>query len=132
MNRLCSDEEGNGLRVDKWLWFARFFKSRSSATDAVTGGRVHINGVRVKPSRVVSIGDTLNITRETVRFEVLVQSLPTRRGPAAEAQKAYIETQASLIERTRIREQQRIAPPAPIGRPDKHDRRALRDLRGRQ
>jgi ribosome-associated heat shock protein Hsp15 len=126
------DKVANGLRLDKWLWFARFFKSRSLATDAVNGGRVHVNNVRAKPAREVQVGDTLSISRDEVRFEVVVQSLPARRGPASEAQTAYRETDESTAERARQREQLRNAPPAPIGRPDKHERRALRGLRNRQ
>ena len=121
------DEE---LRIDKWLWFARFFKSRSQATSAVSGGLVHVNGQRTKPAHVVQIGDTLAITRGDTRFEVVVASLPVRRGPAAEAQMQYVETPASVA----LREQRRLhaqAMPVSGGRPDKHDRQALRALRGR-
>ena len=125
------DHESAGLRIDKWLWFARFFKSRSQATEAVAGGLVHVNGERVKPSREVQVGDSLTITRTELRFDVIVQSLPTRRGPATEAQAAYAETPESVAERARKTEQLRIAPPTSLGRPDKHDRRALRSLRGR-
>ena len=120
-----------GLRLDKWLWFARFFKSRSLATDAVAGGRVHLNGERVKPARAVRVGDTLQITRETTRYQIVVRQLPLRRGPATEAQRAYEETAESLAQRERQREQQRLAPPSPGGRPDKHARRELRSFRGR-
>lgn len=124
-------ERRGALRIDKWLWFARFFKSRSQATEAVTGGRVHVNGERVKPSRDVHPGDILTITRAETRFVVVVQSLPQRRGPAAEAQRAYAETDASLAERSRKQEQLRLSPPAPAGRPDKHGRRELQRLKGR-
>ncbi|HTE39923.1 MAG TPA: RNA-binding S4 domain-containing protein [Steroidobacteraceae bacterium] len=120
-----------GLRIDKWLWFARFFKSRSQATDAVNGGLVHLNGDRVKAAHDLRVDDVLTITRGEQRFEVLVKAFPTRRGPAAEAQGAYAETEASVTQRERKQEQLRIAPPAPRGRPEKHERRALRQLRGR-
>jgi ribosome-associated heat shock protein Hsp15 len=126
-----AEQAAEVLRLDKWLWFARFYRTRSLATDAVAGGRVHVNGARVKPARDVQIGDTLSITRDEVRFEVVVQALLARRGPAPEAQAAYLETDASIAVRARQREQLRDAPPAPMGRPDKHDRRALRGLRGR-
>ena len=125
-----SDANPAELRLDKWLWFARFFKSRSQATDAVAGGLVHINGERTKPARMVHVGDTLAITRGETQMEVVVQLLLARRGPATEAQKAYTETEASVAQRQRRREQLRAAP-TPGGRPDKHDRRALRTLRGR-
>jgi ribosome-associated heat shock protein Hsp15 len=119
----------DGLRIDKWLWFARFFKSRSQATDAVSGGLVHVNGERAKPSRVVQVNDRLQITRDELRFDVVIRGMPQRRGPAAEAQAHYVETPESIAAREQRRENSRLAPPAPDGRPDKHDRRALRNLR---
>jgi ribosome-associated heat shock protein Hsp15 len=125
-------ESPAGLRLDKWLWFARFFKSRSLATDAVSGGLVHVNGERVKPAREVRIGDRLSITRDELRYEVIVQGLPTRRGPAVEAQAAYEETAESIAQRERKRANLRMAPPAPDSRPDKHARRELRNLRRTQ
>lgn len=118
-----------GLRVDKWLWFTRFFKSRALATEAVAGGRVHVNGERAKPARLLKVNDELRITRDEVRFDIIVQGMPKRRGPAAEAQTFYVETPASIELREQQRAQRRLAPPAPTGRPDKHGRRALRDLR---
>lgn len=118
-----------GVRIDKWLWFARFFKSRAQATDAVAGGLVHVNGERVKASRVVHVNDHVRITRDEARMDVVVQGIPARRGPAVEARTHYVETPASLAAREQRREQARLAPPAPSGRPDKHARRALRDLR---
>lgn len=121
--------EQAGLRIDKWLWFARMFKSRSQATDAVAGGLVHVNGDRVKPSRVVHVDDRLHITKDETRIEVIVRSMPVRRGPAPEARLHYEETPASIAARELQRERNRHAAPAPEGRPDKHARRALRDLR---
>lgn len=118
-----------GLRIDKWLWFVRLFKSRSQATDAVAGGRVHVNGDRVKASRVVHADDRLTITKDEIRLEVIVRSMPVRRGPAPEAQLHYVETDESIAAREKQREHSRMAAPAPDGRPDKHARRALRDLR---
>ena len=118
-----------GLRIDKWLWCARFFKSRSQATTAVAGGLVHVNGERVKPSRAVHVDDRLEITRDELRFEVVIRGLPVRRGPAPEAQSHYVETEASIAARAQLRERSRLAPPAPDRRPDKHSRRLLRDLR---
>ncbi|MGH8237301.1 MAG: RNA-binding S4 domain-containing protein [Steroidobacteraceae bacterium] len=123
------EPETAGLRIDKWLWCARFFKSRSQATAAVAGGLVHVNGERVKASRQVHVDDRIEITRDELRFEVVVLSLPVRRGPAPEARSHYVETEASSAAREQKRERSRLAPPAPEGRPDKHARRMLRDLR---
>jgi ribosome-associated heat shock protein Hsp15 len=118
-----------GLRIDKWLWFARLFKSRSQATDAVAGGLVHVNGERVKASRIIHADDRLHITKDEMRMEVIVRSMPARRGPAPEARMHYTETEESIAAREQHRERNRMAPPAPTGRPDKHARRALKDLR---
>ncbi|HVF15977.1 MAG TPA: S4 domain-containing protein [Steroidobacteraceae bacterium] len=124
-----SSSETQSLRVDRWLWFARFFKSRSQATAAVAGGLVHVNDERIKPSRSIQINDRLTITRDETRFVVIVKSLPNRRGPATEAREAYEETPESIAVRETRRQQARLAPPAPEGRPDKHARKMLRDLR---
>lgn len=124
-----SADDRAGLRIDKWLWFARLFKSRSQATDAVAGGLVHVNGDRVKPSRVLHVDDRLHITKDETRLEVIVRGMPVRRGPAPEARLYYEETEASIEAREKQRERNRLAAPAPEGRPDKHARRVLRDLR---
>jgi ribosome-associated heat shock protein Hsp15 len=118
-----------GLRIDKWLWCTRFFKSRAQATQAVAGGHVHVNGERVKPSRALRIDDRIEITRDETRIEIIVQGMPARRGPAPEARTHYVETPESIAAREARRERARLAPPAPDGRPDKHARRQLRDLR---
>lgn len=120
------------LRVDKWLWCARFYKSRGSAQDAVEGGHVQVNGERVKAARPVKIGDRLRITRERERVEVDVTGIPTRRGPAAEARLNYLETPESDAARAAAREFSRLAGPVDSGRPDKRERRdLLRVLKGR-
>jgi ribosome-associated heat shock protein Hsp15 len=120
----------NDLRIDKWLWFARFFKSRSQATAAVAGGLVHVNGQRTKASYAVCVGDVIAVTRSEHHIEVMVKGIPVRRGPAPEAQTFYSETDKSIAEREQRRLHARSMP-APSGRPDKHDRRRLRILRGR-
>jgi ribosome-associated heat shock protein Hsp15 len=123
--------EGPGevaLRVDKWLWCARFFRSRSLAAEAVGGGRVHVNGERAKPSRLVRPGDLLEITVGYDAVSVAVRAIPRRRGPAAEARLCYEETAASIARRERSREQHRLAAmaaPRTDGRPDKRTRREL-------
>ncbi len=120
------------LRVDKWLWCVRFYKSRRIAQDAVEGGHVEVNGERVKPARPVKVGDRLRITRERERFEVDVTGIPARRGPAAEARLHYLETPESEAARAAAREFSRLAGPVDSGRPDKRERRdLLRVLKGR-
>jgi len=121
-----------GLRADLWLWYARFFKSRSVAQAAVEGGHVQVNGERVKASRQLRVGDRLRITRERERFEVDVAGIPARRGPATEARQHYVETPESEAARAAAREFARLSAPVDAGRPDKRDRRdLLRVLKGR-
>jgi ribosome-associated heat shock protein Hsp15 len=126
---------GGDVRIDKWLWCARFFRSRAQATTAVSGGKVHVNGERVKPSRSLVIGDTLTITLGPYSREVLVRGLPERRGPATEAQRTYEETPASIARREYLRQQYSLAAaaaPRPDTRPDKRERRLLQRLHRRQ
>lgn len=123
------------LRIDKWLWCARFFKSRSLAAEAVAGGKVHLNAQRVKPSRAVQAGDVLEITLGIEVATVKVTAIPMRRGPAAEARLCYEETPESLARRERYREQRRLAAmaaPQTDGRPDKRTRRELLRFHRRQ
>ena len=125
-------QDRNRVRLDKWLWAARFFKTRRLATEAIAGGHVHLDGQRVKPSRPVRVGDRLEIRKGEVRFEIDVLALSERRGPASEAAKLYRETPESLARREREREARRLAAqaPAPARRPDKRARRRLRDVKG--
>jgi ribosome-associated heat shock protein Hsp15 len=121
-----------GVRVDKWLWAARFFKTRGAATEAVLGGHVQVNGARVKPARDVVVGDRLEITRSRGRCTVVVTGLADRRGSASVAATLYDETPESVEERKRRRDERRLA--RPLGadlsaRPTKRDRRRLDALR---
>jgi ribosome-associated heat shock protein Hsp15 len=132
-----SGHEGGGgqLRIDRWLWCTRLFKSRSLAAEAVAGGKVHLNGRRVKPAHGVAVGDHIAITRPGYAFECEVLGLPDRRGSAPLASKCYAETDAAKSARERFSEQARLAAvarPHSVERPDKHARRDLRRLRGRE
>lgn len=123
------------MRIDKWLWVARFYKTRSLATEAVVAGHVQIGGARVKPAREVRVGDTIEIRRGTFRWTVVVRALAERRGPAAEAAELYEETPESAEAREQQRLERRYARPlgADLGtRPTKQDRRRLDALRKAQ
>jgi ribosome-associated heat shock protein Hsp15 len=112
------------MRVDKWLWTARVFKTRALAAGAVKGGRVHVDGVAAKPSREVGPGDEIEITIGTVRRTVIVRGAAERRVSAAEAANLYEETEKSVAERKRQAELRRLAGPLEFGgRPTKRDRR---------
>ena len=116
------------VRIDKWLWAARFFKTRSMATDAVDGGKIRLNGERVKPARGVKIGDKLDIDNGSTEWEVVVDGLAEQRGSAAIAQTLYTETGESVLRREKKAEQRKfIREPAEAikGRPTKRDRRQI-------
>jgi ribosome-associated heat shock protein Hsp15 len=118
----------SGLRVDKWLWAARFFKTRSLASDAVSGGKIKLNGAPTKASREVKIGDRLDIANSETRWEVVVRGLSDKRGPAPEARLLYEETPASSAAREaeQMRRKLQYEPAADIhGRPTKRDRRKM-------
>lgn len=123
----------NSVRMDKWLWAARFFKTRALAARACELGRVQTAGVRAKPARDVRPGDRLNIENESGFFEVEVLELSEMRGPAAVAQKLYQESEASREARLRASEERKAMQqfaPAPVGRPSKRDRRRIIRFRG--
>jgi ribosome-associated heat shock protein Hsp15 len=123
------------MRIDKWLWAARFYKTRSLATEAVAGGRVHVNEARVKPAKEVQVGDTIALTIGPMRRTVVVRALAERRGPAAEAQLLYEETPESVATREQAALERRLSRPpgADLGaRPTKLDRRRLDALRKAQ
>ena len=119
----------NSLRIDKWLWAARFYKTRSLATEAIHAGHVKLNGNTVKPAREVRPGDTLNLSISHVNWTILVRQLNAQRRPAPEAQKLYEETPESSAHRAAIKEAHRLAPTPGSdlrGRPTKKDRRQIR------
>jgi ribosome-associated heat shock protein Hsp15 len=121
-------------RIDRWLFAVRLFKSRALAAQAVSGGRVHLNGERAKAARAVRPGDVLSFVRGAVEFECTVSAVPARRGPAREAAHCYEETAASTARRAEFAQRMRVAAaltPRPAERPDKRARSQLRRLRGR-
>ena len=116
------------IRIDKWLWAARFFKTRALATEAVSGGKVHLNDNRVKPGREVKVGDSLTIQRGGYNFEITVLGINKQRRPAKEAQLLYEESEGSMATREEQAEMQRLAAsarPAPDRRPNKRERRHI-------
>ena len=122
-------------RIDKWLWHVRLFRTRSLAADAINGGKVKLDGERVKPAREVRVGQLVSVTLDQRAIEVEVLALPARRGPATQSQACYMETSASAERSTRHREARRLASltrPQPDHRPDKRERRALDRLRRNQ
>lgn len=120
------------LRVDKWLWAARFFKTRSIAKTAIEGGKVHLDGHRVKVSREISVGERLTIKQGWDEKEVVVRALSDQRGPAPIAQTLYDETPESVARREREAQARKAAGGAtarPTQKPGKHERKALEKLR---
>ena len=130
-----ADETGSGaLRIDRWLFAVRLGKTRSAAADAVTGGKVHLNGARIKPSHGVKPGDLVSLGRSGVMFECVVKAIPARRGPASEASQCYEETAASVARREEFAARMSVAAGLAVisdARPNKRERRQLRQLRGR-
>ncbi len=123
------------VRIDKWLWAARFFKTRGAATEAVHGGRVHVNDVRAKPSKEVAVGDVIELTVAEMPWTIVVRGIADKRGSASVAATLYEETAESKAERVRRADDRRFARPvgADLGaRPTKRDRRRIEDLRGRR
>ena len=119
------------VRLDKWLWAARFFKTRALASAAISGGKVHANGQRLKPARAVKNGDCYSIRRGYEIFEIVVLELSERRGSASVAQLLYSETAASLAKRAAEAEKlelARLQRPVTAGRPDKKQRRKIRQF----
>jgi ribosome-associated heat shock protein Hsp15 len=118
----------DNVRIDKWLWAARFFKTRSMAADAVERGRVRIGGEPVKPARSVKVNDKLMIDNGSDRWEVIVAAISDKRGPAPVARELYFETEESIAKRENDKTARRLFPEPSLeikGRPTKRDRRAI-------
>ena len=117
------------MRLDKWLWAARFFKTRSLAAEAVEGGKVHLNGQRTKPGKTVKVGSRLLIHKGELEWSVEVLDLPVQRRPASEARRAFREDEQSRERREQLvderRAQRKLAPAQPPSRPSKRDRRLI-------
>jgi len=127
-----SDHTPDKVRLDRWLWAARFFKTRSLAATAIDGGKVQVNGVRVKRSAQVGAGDAVRIRKSPYEFVLEVRQASERRGSAADAQQLYRETDESVRARESLRTQLRLQPEAPYtgkGRPTKKDRREIERFR---
>jgi ribosome-associated heat shock protein Hsp15 len=121
-------DSADSLRIDRWLFFCRFFKTRSKATAAVTGGHVRINGERASPGQRVRCGDHIDLVRERLSYSLTVAAIPGRRGPAPQARTCYIEDEGALHERElkiAALRQDRLLMPKTGGRPDKRTRRKL-------
>lgn len=129
-NADADGEQSGGLRLDRWLVNARFFKTRALAARAAAGGHVRRNRERAGPGDKVRIGDDLEVVKGHERFVIAVRALPSRRGPASEAQACYLETEQSIEERKMAQARllaDRMAMPRTTGRPDRKTRRLLRD-----
>jgi ribosome-associated heat shock protein Hsp15 len=117
-----------GIRIDKWLWAARFFKTRQLAIDAINGGKVHLNGQRTKPGRILKPGARLQISKGPLEWNVEVKGISRQRGPASEVTLLYEETEESRERReelTRERRELGVYSPGPRTRPNKRDRRLI-------
>ena len=125
-------DDNESVRLDKWLWAARFFKTRSMAHEAIEGGKVYVDNIRAKPSRSVSVGDEMIITTQRGRFQIVVEQVSSQRGSGAIASKMYRETDESKKQREEIAEMHRLARnAAPDERPNSQDRRLLRRIKER-
>ena len=124
------------VRIDKWLWAARFYKTRSLAAQAVAGGKVELNGERAKPAKAIQVGDTLSVRNGPYEHVIVVRILSEQRGPASVAQTLYEETEESKAAREKLSQQLRLAPARFVyeegGRPTKKDRRDLTRFIDRQ
>lgn len=124
----------SGVRLDIWLWAARFYKTRSLAKQAIEGGKIEVNEAAAKPARTIHIDDQLRISRGIERFSIRVAATSATRGPASIAQMLYVESAESIATRDSEREMRRLTGAAfghPHKRPDKHSRKLLRDFKER-
>lgn len=122
------------VRLDKWLWASRFYKTRKNANEAISGGKVHLNSVRTKPSRAVKVGDTLDITRESIKYHITVIGLSDKRRPAKEAQLLYVESEDSIRKREierKLRKLNSASVHQSDKKPNKKERRQIDKWRGR-
>jgi len=123
----------DAVRLDKWLWASRFYKTRAAAVLAIRAGRVDVNDVRAKPAKTLGLGDRVRIRKSPFEFRLTVRALSQQRGRAAQAALLYEEDPAGKAERERLAQQLRIAPTPSYegkGRPTKRDRREMERLRG--
>jgi ribosome-associated heat shock protein Hsp15 len=122
-------QDRQSLRIDKWLWFTRFYKTRVLAAKAVAGGHVKLNNVRARPSSAIAPGDVIDLVRDQLPYCLVACDLPLRRGPAVEARRSYTEDDASIKRREELSSdirRDRMQMPRTDGKPDKHTRRKLR------
>lgn len=127
-------KELDAVRLDKWLWAARFFKTRKMASEAINGGKVHLNGARTKPSRSIKTGDELEVTRDNYRYHIEVLGLNDKRRPAKEAKLLYQETKESIEAREQEQEMRRLNNASvhqSDKKPNKKERRQIEKWRGR-
>jgi ribosome-associated heat shock protein Hsp15 len=133
---MADTQESGAMRLDKWLWAARFFKTRQIAIEAINGGKVHLNGQRSKPGKEVKAGSQLRIHKGSLEWEITVRVIPKQRRPAAEAIHFYEETEQSRLKREQMIEDQRIlkaaAPKMPTSKPSKRDRRMIHRFTGKE
>jgi ribosome-associated heat shock protein Hsp15 len=132
---MTEEHEGGRVRLDKWLWAARFFKTRTLAAEAIAGGKVEVNGDRAKRARPLVVGDSVRVRLGPYEHRVVVRQLSERRGPAAQAATLYEETPESREAREKLAVQLKTLHPAFVpdrGRPTKRDRREIDRLRGRE